>query len=404
MEIINDLVSSISSVSTSSEEEAIRDELRNDKGGLIAGIFVLTLTASFVPWFLTKAKISNLVSVVSVLTCLSAGVIIGAGFNHILPDAAEEFELYVEAVAEDNKYGDFPFAHTITIVTMFALICVDKILVSGGLDGDGDHSHMDLSQHNHPSPHAAGEIDLNIYTNGGDDEEEEEEREEEEEEEPKEVSQLDKHNHGHGHGHGNNENNNTDGHGHAHGLKKKKSKKEHGHGHNHDHASNGHSHKDEKDSEKVNVSSKSRAWVFLVALSVHSIFDGLGLGSETQKDSFYGLLIAVLAHKFLDGLVLGIAIKYAYFSFKFSCISLVFAAAMTPLGIGIGMAISSAYESSVDAYLVKGIILSITCGSFIYISLIELLPSGLCQKGWPKLKLTVAFLGYSVMAILALWV
>ncbi|KAN0041990.1 hypothetical protein ACTFIV_004546 [Dictyostelium citrinum] len=397
MDIINDLVSSISS--EAAEEEAIRDELRNDKGGLLAGIFVLTLTASFVPWFLTKAKITNLVSVVSVLTCLSAGVIIGAGFNHILPDAAEEFQLYIEAVAEDNKYGDFPFAHTITIVTMFALICVDKILVSGGLDGEADHNHMDLSQHNHPSPHAAGEIDLNIYTNGDDDDEEQEEDGSEIDDE-KEVS------HGHGHGHHNSNNsNNTDGHGHAHGLKKKKSKKEHGHGHNHDHSANGHSHKiHEKDSEKVNVSSKSRAWVFLIALSVHSIFDGLGLGSETQKDSFYGLLIAVLAHKALDGLVLGIAIKYAYFSFKFSCIALVFAAAMTPLGIGIGMAISSAYESSVDAYLVKGIILSITCGSFIYISLIELLPSGLCQKGWPKLKLAVAFLGYSCMAILALWV
>ncbi|KAM9958102.1 hypothetical protein ACTFIW_013078 [Dictyostelium discoideum] len=393
MDIINDLVSSISS-EAAAEEEAIRDELRNDKGGLIAGIFVLTLTASFVPWFLTKAKITNLVSVVSVLTCLSAGVIIGAGFNHILPDAAEEFQSYVEAVAPDNKYGDFPFAHTITIVTMFALICVDKILVSGGLDGEADHNHMDLSQHNHPSPHAAGEIDLNIYTNGDDNDDDENQ-----EEDASTKDDEKEHGHGHGHGHGHNSNE------HGHGLKKKKkSKKEHGHGHNHDHSSNGHSHKDEKDSEKVNVSSKSKAWVFLVALSLHSIFDGLGLGSETQKDSFYGLLIAVLAHKFLDGLVLGIAIKYAYFSFKFSCIALVFAAAMTPLGIGIGMAISSAYESSTDAYLVKGIILSITCGSFIYISLIELLPSGLCQKGWPKLKLAVAFLGYSVMAILALWV
>ncbi|KAM9985847.1 hypothetical protein ACTFIZ_002151 [Dictyostelium cf. discoideum] len=403
MDIIKDLVSSISSseaAAAASEEEAIRDELRNDKGGLIAGIFVLTLTASFVPWFLTKAKITNLVSVVSVLTCLSAGVIIGAGFNHILPDAAEEFQLYVEAVAPDNKYGDFPFAHTITIITMFALICVDKILVSGGLDGEADHNHMDLTQHNHPSPHAAGEIDLNIYTNGDDDDDDGDN------EEGEEDNQIDeKEEHGHGHGHGHNSKNNKDSNGHGHGLKKKKkTKKEHGHGHNHDHSSNGHSHKNERDSEKVNVSSKSKAWVFLVALSLHSIFDGLGLGSETQKDSFYGLLIAVLAHKFLDGLVLGIAIKYAYFSFKFSCIALVFAAAMTPLGIGIGMAISSAYESSIDAYLVKGIILSITCGSFIYISLIELLPSGLCQKGWPKLKLAVSFLGYSIMAILALWV
>jgi len=37
-----------------------------------------------------------------------------------------------------------------------------------------------------------------------------------------------------------------------------------------------------------------RAWVFFIALSFHSVFDGLSLGSETNPAGFYSTLIAVV--------------------------------------------------------------------------------------------------------------
>jgi len=326
------------------------EELRNPKIGLIVGIFFLTLIASYIPWIIGRAHVKNFVTIISILTCFAAGIIISGGFNHILPGAEYDFAEYWEHKDPENKYKDFPFPITIAIFVMFILLAIDKIVVERGVTGEKGHNHMNLSEHsqnfhNHTTSHT-GEIDLNNVTPGGPDEE-----------------KGFKHHEDDGHGH----------HSHKHGNGK---------------------------SEKANT---SQAWLFLVALSVHSILDGLGLGTETHSEGFYGLLVAVLAHKLLDGFALGVPIYFANFSFLFSSACLVFCAAMTPLGIGIGMAISTVYDTEA-AFLAKGIVLSVTLGSFIYISLIELLPSGLCTPGWIKLKLSLAFLGWAIMAIIALWV
>ena len=48
-----------------------------------------------------------------------------------------------------------------------------------------------------------------------------------------------------------------------------------------------------------------QAYVFFVALAVHSIFDGMSIGTESTVAGFYGLLFAVGGHKLLDGFALG---------------------------------------------------------------------------------------------------
>lgn len=314
------------------------------------------MVSSFVPWILGKARVKNFITVISILTCFAAGIILAGGFNHILPASNDAFNEYFNEVDPYNEYRGFPFASTIAILVLFILVAIDKILVERGMNGEKGHNHMDLSQHsqqfhNHTNQHT-GEIQLGEATTpGGDD--------------------LEK----------------------GQGSEKFKHHEDDGHGH--------HSHKNGNGRSKS--ANMSQAWIFLVALSIHSILDGLGLGAEDEKSGFYGLLVAVLAHKMLDGFALGVPIYFANFSMLQSVISLVFCALMTPLGMGIGMAVATLYDTS-GALLTKAIILSVTCGSFFYISLIELLPSGLCTPGWLKLKLFLAFFGWACLGFIALWV
>ena len=44
-----------------------------------------------------------------------------------------------------------------------------------------------------------------------------------------------------------------------------------------------------------------RVWVFCLAMTMHSIFDGLSLGAECSLDGFISILVAVLSHKVFDG-------------------------------------------------------------------------------------------------------
>lgn len=80
--------------------------------------------------------------------------------------------------------------------------------------------------------------------------------------------------------------------------------------HSHDHsqppskeiAEHGHSHGDSGSSIRITA---QQAWVFTVAMSLHSALDGIGVGAVVEEHGFYALMAAVLAHKGFDGLALG---------------------------------------------------------------------------------------------------
>ncbi|GAM22090.1 hypothetical protein SAMD00019534_052650, partial [Acytostelium subglobosum LB1] len=341
------------------------DQFMKTKIGLIFVIFAMTLGASYVPFALGRSGVKNLVVILSFMTCFAAGIILAGAFNHLLPTANELFVAYFEKVHPNNKYGNFPYAPTIAILILFMLIALDKLVVEKGVGGEAGHNHMDLSAQLNESSKLLdnGDITLGSYngtsTGGGG---------------GADLSRsITGGAFGSGHGHGG-----QDG---ADNM------------HEHESINNGKSH-------AANV---SQAWIFMLALSVHSIFDGLGLGAENDPNNFYGLLVAVLAHKALDGFALGVPVYYAKFSRLQTALALTFCAAMTPLGIAIGMIISHFYTGE-GSNLAEGIILSITTGSFLYISLIELLPSGFSQPDWMKVKLSLAFTGWAILAVLALWV
>ena len=143
-----------------------------------------------------------------------------------------------------------------------------------------------------------------------------------------------------------------------------------------------------------------KAWVFFVALSIHSIMDGLSLGSERDINSFYAILVAVLAHKAFDGIALGVPVYLAQMPPLQTWGSLLFCAFMTPLGIGIGWGATAAV-SGTQATLAKAVITSISAGSFLYISIMELLPASLHDGRRLPLKLFAFLVGFVVMGILA---
>jgi zinc transporter 1/2/3 len=79
------------------------------------------------------------------------------------------------------------------------------------------------------------------------------------------------------------------------------------------------------------------------------------------------------------------------------------ASGSTPLGIGIGYVIDAAHDNK-SGLLARAIILSISLGSFIFISLIELLPAALHNVKHLHIKMAAVFVGWGVMALLALWI
>ena len=105
----------------------------------------------------------------------------------------------------------------------------------------------------------------------------------------------------------------------------------------------------------------------------------------------------------MDGFALGVPVYFAKLPKHHTWFALIFCALMTPIGIAIGMAVTSALDGP-GALLARAVILSMSTGSFFFISLVELLPSGLHSGGWTITKLVALFFGWGIMALLALYV
>ena len=108
-------------------------------------------------------------------------------------------------------------------------------------------------------------------------------------------------------------------------------------------------------------------YILLIALSLHGLFEGSALGvMKTMKNTIF-LLLAILAHKWAESFALGISF-YKSGTEKGTFIKMIVLFSLfTPFGILIGLIFSGA------GVLIQGILLSISGGTFIYVSASEVI-------------------------------
>ena len=145
-----------------------------------------------------------------------------------------------------------------------------------------------------------------------------------------------------------------------------------------------------------------------IALSVHSIIEGIGVGATDDVQTLESEFIAILVHKCFTAFALGNQqlISSGYWTEKskrkYFYISIGLFIGVTVLGIGIGWGIAS-HESS----LTEAIFVGITSGSFIFVAALEIIPGEARIVKQERLNIPLVVFsfiaGYILMAMLALW-
>ena len=147
--------------------------------------------------------------------------------------------------------------------------------------------------------------------------------------------------------------------------------------------------------EKTSCCPNMTPFILMIALSVHSIFEGLALGLQSDMSSVLNMLIAILVHKGAASSSLGISLVKTFPENFRLCRQLVFCfACATPLGVGIGMAVANAG----DIYEI--IFSSIAAGSFVYIACSEVVVEEFSIPGNRYWKLLAFLLGATVITCL----
>ena len=129
-------------------------------------------------------------------------------------------------------------------------------------------------------------------------------------------------------------------------------------GHHHHH----HHHKIPSPDENIFA-----AYILLLAMGIHGFFAGIAFGiSNTYVDTI-NMFLAMISHKWSEALTVGVSFVAADIAYDKSFFMIIFLSMITPLGIFVGYLLSALSDT------VVGIALSISSGTFIYISCAEII-------------------------------
>ncbi|KAM3731810.1 hypothetical protein ACB098_11G011000 [Castanea mollissima] len=198
----------------------------------------------------------------------------------------------------------------------------------------------------------------------------------------------------------------------ATGFYKRQSKQ--GHVHVHTHATHGHAQGSATHHEELNLAELIRfrviSQVLELGIVAHSVIIGISLGSSQSPRTIKPLLAALSFHQFFEGMGLGGCISQAQFKTRSAAIMATFFSLTAPVGIAIGIGISSVYnENGPTALIVEGIFDAASAGILIYMALVDLLAADFTNpRVQNNLRIQLGanaslLLGAGCMSVLAKW-
>jgi len=137
-----------------------------------------------------------------------------------------------------------------------------------------------------------------------------------------------------------------------------------------------------------------RSFMLLVALSFHSIFEGIAIGLQEEEGSLLSIFIAVMSHKAVMAFSLGLNIAQSDLSLRNFILSNVVFSLSSPIGIGIGIGMCG-MPPSLSHDICSGILQGIAGGTFLYITFFEVLPHELNVPNNRLWKVLFVLLGFA---------
>lgn len=150
--------------------------------------------------------------------------------------------------------------------------------------------------------------------------------------------------------------------------------------------------------------------VLELGVVVHSLIIGMSLGASDFPSTVRPLVPALTFHQLFEGIGLGGCIVQSKFRLKSVVTMALFFSLTTPVGIAVGIAISSVYdETNPTALVVQGLLESAAAGILVYMALVDILAEEFMNarvqsRGRLQLALNVSLLlGAGLMSMLAIW-
>ncbi len=377
------------------DQRLLHYSLTGEKFFILLGMFACTVVFGFLPRSLTspsRRADPRWQRAVSALSCFSGGVFIGACLLDLFPDVRESFDHILDEIQDAyHTTVDYPVAEFVIVQGFFLVLLVEQIVLEFGFIEDPGRSGRRRGREGAEE----GERTPLLQDGGG-----QGEREGEAEE---------------GEGGGGGGGGGGDAHPRTHGtfngqhragegdravvpdvslrlgagdaVDGQESQPVDGQDHHHHHH------------HVVLDHSSLRSYLLLVALTFHSVFEGLAIGLQEVSGQLFSIFTAVIIHKGVMAFSLGLTIAQSpRISMRNFAISILTFSASSPVGMAAGIALTD-MEQSLGRDIANGVLQGLAGGTFLYITFFEVLPSELGSESKHKysrmLKFFFVILGYS---------
>ena len=146
-----------------------------------------------------------------------------------------------------------------------------------------------------------------------------------------------------------------------------------------------------------------RSFILLLALSLHTLFEGLALGLEGTTAAVFSLLLSITLHKGVIAFGLGIKMiedsEEEATSSKRGILMMVFFSCMCPLGVLIGGLVTNTGSGSANLWA-SPVLQALATGTFIYVTFLEVLQKEL-SHGHSISKVFSVLSGFVLFALLS---
>lgn len=139
------------------------------------------------------------------------------------------------------------------------------------------------------------------------------------------------------------------------------------------------------------------ALVVFIALSFHSVMEGMGMGASITPA--WDILVAILAHKSLAAFALALEFLHHNVSRKQLLSSVAVFSLMTPMGILFGRLLVDTNHATPAG----GVCAAFAGGTFLFVAIMEIIPQELQDPRYQLEKCSALLAGYGAMGVLSLW-
>lgn len=146
-----------------------------------------------------------------------------------------------------------------------------------------------------------------------------------------------------------------------------------------------------------------RSITFVLALSIHSVIEGIAFGVTENASETTALFLSLLVHKLIVSFSVGLQLARTHaHQLQWVVASVFTLALMSPLGAVVGMVVQSTAANSFSKDVAITILQGLAVGTFLYVTFFEVLLHERDNEHPNLLKLLVMLVGFSLIGLLRL--